>query len=115
MPEISARPDHTKAPTIYSYAPNNKFDRDRGAQALGFADEADLIANGNDMNRASLDQAEQSWQNNNDQISAWLEDHVKTSIAVNDLIAAVAVLEQRVAEQAASIRTLEAMAGIKRK
>ena len=61
---------------------------------------------------AALDAQEASWQANNDQISDWLEDHVKTSIAVHDLIASVAALEDRVTAQAARIRALEAAAGI---
>jgi hypothetical protein len=113
MPEISVQPDHTREPTVYGYAPDKKYDRNRGARMLGFADEADLLANGNAANLESLNKSEAGWQNNNDQISSWLEDHVKTSIAVNELIVAVEVLEQRVADQGARIRTLEAMAGIK--
>jgi hypothetical protein len=112
MPEISALPDHTLEPTVFGYAPENTYDRDRGAKALGFANEADLLAGGNEANRKSLDAAEASWQNSNDQISSWLEDHVKTSIAVHDLITAVANLEQRASEQSARIRALEARIGI---
>jgi len=112
MPEITALPDPEKSPTIFGYEPNNIYDRNIGARQLGYADEADLIANGTSEQIAALDAQEASWQANNDQISDWLEDHVKTSIAVHDLVASVAALEDRVTAQAARIRALEAAAGI---
>lgn len=105
-------PDNTRPPEIFGYKPEQIFDRDKGAQSLGFADEADLIANGDPTAVDRLDVLAQTWQENNDQISAWLDNHMKTAQAVHDLDARLDVAEARMSEQAARIRALEARIGI---
>lgn len=105
-------PDNTRPPEIFGYKPNNPFDRDMGARSLGFADEADLAANGDPTAIDRLNVLAETFQQNNDQISAWLDNHMKTAQAVHDLDARLDVLELRVTEQAARIRALEARNGI---
>jgi hypothetical protein len=109
---LESLPDNTKPPEIFGYKPNSVFDRDKGAQSLGFSNEIDLIANGGEQAINSLNSAEVTWQENNDQISAWLENHMQTAQAVHDLDARLDALELRVTEQAARIRALEARNGI---
>ena len=95
-------------PHIFGYKPDQLFDRDIGAQRLGFTDEADLITNGTELDQENLVLASESFQENNDQISAWLQNHVKTAEAVIILSDRLKSLEERFSEQSARLRTLEA-------
>lgn len=105
-------PDNTRPPEIFGYKPNNPFDRDMGARSLGFADEADLLSNGNESDLERLNVLAETFQQNNDQIADWLDNHVKTANAVHELDARIDFLEARITEYAARIRALEALMGI---
>lgn len=100
-----------KAPEIYNYKPNNAYDRDRGAQSLGYIDEADLIATGGPSELEKLDVMETGFMKNNDQIIGWLENHTKTVDAVIMLTDRIKSLEERFSEQSARLRVLEAQLG----
>ena len=97
---------------IFGFKPNQIFDRDMGARSCGFESEADLLENGDERDRVRLELHAETWQANNDQITDWLENHMKTAQAVHDLDARLDVLELRTSEQAARIRALEARIGI---
>lgn len=99
-------------PHIFGYKPDQLFDRDIGAQRLGFTDEADLLANGTELDRENLVSASESFQENNDQISAWLQNHVKTAEAVIILSDRLKSLEERFSEQSARLRAVEAQLGV---
>ena len=99
-------------PHIFGYKPDQLFDRDIGAQRLGFTDEADLITNGTELDQENLVLASESFQENNDQISAWLQNHVKTAEAVIILSDRLKSLEERFSEQSARLRAVEAQLGI---
>lgn len=105
-------PDNTRPPHIFGFKPNQLFDRDLGAQSCGFADEADLLARGTAEDLDRLEKLGESFQKNNDQITTWLDNHMKTAQAVHDLDARLDIMELRVSEQAARIRALEAQLGI---
>ena len=101
-----------KAPEIFKYKPGNAYDRDRGAQSLGYIDEADLTATGGPSEVEKLDEMETGFMKNNDQIIGWLENHTKTVDAVIMLTDQLKSLEERFSEQSARIRALEARIGI---
>jgi hypothetical protein len=99
-------------PHIFGYKPDQLFDRDLGAQKLGFNDETDLLASGTELDAANLDSYNESFQKNNDQISAWLQNHVKTAEAVIMLTDRLKSLEDRFSEQSARLRAVEAQLGL---
>jgi hypothetical protein len=101
-----------KAPEIYNYKPGNAYDRDRGAQSLGYVDEADLTAIGGPSEVEKLDEMEIGFMKNNDQIIGWLENHTKTVDAVIMLTDRLKSLEERFSEHSSRIRALEARIGI---
>lgn len=101
-----------KAPEIYNYKPGNAYDRDRGAQSLGYIDEADLTATGGPSEVEKLDEMETGFMKNNDQIIGWLENHTKTVDAVIMLTDRLKSLEERFSEQSARLRIVEAQIGI---
>jgi hypothetical protein len=105
-------PDNTRPPEIFGYKPDNPFDRDMGAKTLGFIDLADLLASGKESDIERLNVLAETFQQNNDQIADWLDNHVKTANAVHELDARIDFLEARISEQAARIRALEARIGI---
>jgi hypothetical protein len=105
-------PDSTRPAEIFGFKPRQVFDRDIGARSCGFESEADLLENGDERDRVRLELHAESWQKNNDQITDWLENHMRTAQAVVDLDARLDVLELRTSEQAARIRALEAQLGL---
>ena len=110
MDEIEL-PD-SRPPEIFGFKPNQVFDKDMGARSCGFESEADLLENGTERDIISLELHAETWQKNNDQITSWLENHVKTAEAVIVLSDRLKCLEERFSEQSARIRTLEARIGI---
>jgi hypothetical protein len=105
-------PDSTRPAEIFGFKPRQVFDRDMGARSCGFESEADLLENGDDRDRVRLELHAESWQKNNDPITDWLENHMKTAQAVHELDTRLDFLEERLSEQAARIRALEARIGI---
>ena len=105
-------PDSTRPAEIFGFKPRQVFDMDLGARSCGFESEADLLENGTERDRERLRLNAETWQENNDQITDWLENHMRTAQAVVDLDARLDVLELRTSEQAARIRALEARIGI---
>ena len=101
----------SRPPEIFGFKPQQVFDKDMGARSCGFESEADLIENGNDRDRLRLELHAESWQKNNDQITSWLENHVKTAEAVIMLNDRLKSLEERFSEQSARLRTVEAQLG----
>jgi len=101
----------SRPPEIFGFKPNQIFDKDIGAQSCGFESELDLLENGDDRDRVRLELHAESWQKNNDQITSWLENHVKTAEAVIALNDQLKSLEERFSEQSARLRALEAQLG----
>lgn len=101
-----------KAPEIYNYKPGNAYDRDRGAQSLGYVDELDLAETGGPSEVEKLDEMEAGFMNNNNQIIGWLENHTKTVDAVIMLTDRFKSLEDRFSEQSARLRAVEAQLGL---
>jgi hypothetical protein len=102
----------SRPPEIFGYKPDNPFDRDMGAKTLGFVDEADLIAGGKESDIERLNVLAETFQENNDQIASWLQNHVKTAEAVIMLNDRLKSLEERFSEQSARLRTVEAQLGL---
>ena len=102
----------SRPPEIFGFKPQQVFDKDMGARSCGFESEADLIENGDDRDRLRLELHAESWQKNNDQITSWLENHVKTAEAVIMLNDRLKSLEERFSEQSARLRTVEAQLGL---
>lgn len=102
----------SRPPEIFGFKPKQVFDMDLGAQSCGFKNEADLLENGNERDRERLRLHAETWQENNDQITDWLENHVKTAEAVIALNDRLKSLEERFSEQSARLRALEARIGI---
>ena len=101
----------SRPPEIFGFKPQQVFDKDMGARSCGFESEADLVENGDDRDRLRLELHAESWQKNNDQITSWLENHVKTAEAVIMLNDRLKSLEERFSEQSARLRTVEAQLG----
>ena len=102
----------SRPPEIFGFKPQQVFDKDMGARSCGFESEADLVENGDDRDRLRLELHAESWQKNNDQITSWLENHVKTAEAVIMLNDRLKSLEERFSEQSARLRTVEAQLGL---
>lgn len=102
----------SRPPEIFGFKPQQVFDRDMGARSCGFESEADLVENGDDRDRLRLELHAESWQKNNDQITSWLENHVKTAEAVIMLNDRLKSLEERFSEQSARLRAVEAQLGL---
>jgi hypothetical protein len=99
-----------QAPNILGFTPSSKFDKDRYAKNFGYKNHAELVSTGNQNHIDSVGSAEAAFNKSKNEIVPWMESHVATADAVNDLVDAVNVLEVRINELNGRLAALEAQA-----
>ena len=103
-------PKKGQTPNILGYTPSSTFDKDRYAKSFGYKNHADLVSSGNQKHIDSASSAEAAFNKSKSEIVPWMESHVATADAVNDLVDAVNILEVRINELNGRLSALEAQA-----